>query len=141
MQSREIIKEMLEERQELLVSFCRLTGLEPFSSDRASLQHLARFCQTLVDYAGIVHFEIFQKLTQTDAAEPPADHHRVRSLFDPLVDSTKMLVEFNDKYDASLPTFSVEALDDDLSQLGEQLAGRFELEDALIRLLEGDGGA
>ena len=141
MQNREIIKEMLEERQELLVSFCRLTGLEPFSSDHASLEHLARFCQTLVDYAGIAHFEIFQKLAETDSGEPTADHRRARSLFDPLIDNTKVLVDFNDKYDAALPTFSVERLGDDLSRLGEQLAGRFELEDALIRLLQERGGS
>jgi regulator of sigma D len=52
-----------------------------------------------------------------------------------------VLVDFNDKYDAALPTFSVERLGDDLSRLGEQLAGRFELEDALIRLLQERGGS
>jgi regulator of sigma D len=44
-------------------------------------------------------------------------------------------VDFNDKYDAAGDAFSVEPLADDLSRLGENLAARFELEDALIQLL------
>ena len=134
MRSHDIIDKMLRERQELLVEFCELTGTEPFSEDPATLHPLARFCQTLVDYAGLAHFEAFEKLAE-DAGGDSVSRGRARALYDPLVDSTQGLVDFNDRYDASAEGFSVEPLADDLSRLGENLAARFELEDALIQIL------
>lgn len=134
MRSHDIIEKMLMERQELLVSFCELTGLEPFAKDQTTLQPLARFCQTLVDYAGMAHFEIFEKLAE-NAAEDSEIRQQARADYTPLVDSTEGLVDFNDKYDASNEGFSLEPLANDLSQLGENLASRFELEDRLIQLL------
>jgi len=134
MRSHDIIEKMLRERQELLVAFCELTGLEPFADDHPTRQPLATFCQTLVDYAGLVHFEIFDKLADDGAADPVV-RNLVRPLYQTLVDSTEGLVDFNDKYDAATEGFSVEPLAEDLSRLGENLASRFELEDRLIQLL------
>ena len=134
MRSHDIIEKMLRERQELLVAFCELTGREPFADDPSTLQPLAMFCQTLVDYAGLAHFEIFEKLAD-NAPEDSEIRQRARALDTPLVDSTQGLVDFNDRYDASAEGFSVEPLADDLSRLGENLAARFELEDALIQIL------
>lgn len=134
MRSHDIIEKMLQERQELLVAFCELTGLEPFSREPVTMQPLALFCQTLVDYAGLAHFEIFEKLADEAAAESEI-RNRARLLYLPLVESTQRLVDFNDKYDAAGEAFSVDLLADDLSRLGENLAARFELEDALIQLL------
>jgi regulator of sigma D len=132
-----IIQEMLRERQELLVDFCRLTGLDPYTpDDTPTLKRLAHFCQTLVDYAGIAHFEIFEKLAD-GAAEHQGGRLRARALYQPLVDNTQALVDFNDHYDTSRPGFGVARLADDLSALGESLAARFEIEDELIRLLQG----
>jgi regulator of sigma D len=134
MRSHDIIGKMLQERQELLVAFCELTGLEPFSREPVTTQPLALFCQTLVDYAGLAHFELFEKLADEAAAESDI-RDRARVLYLPLVESTQRLVDFNDKYDAAAEAFSVDPLADDLSRLGENLAARFELEDALIQLL------
>jgi regulator of sigma D len=97
-------------------------------------QPLALFCQTLVDYAGLAHFELFEKLADEAAAESDI-RDRARGLYLPLVESTQRLVDFNDKYDAAAEAFSVDPLAEDLSRLGENLAARFELEDSLIQLL------
>ena len=133
----DIIQEMLKERQELLVDFCRLTGLDPYSpDDTPTLKRLAHFCQTLVDYAGIAHFEVFEKFADRLRGHEPA-RARARALYQPLVDNTEVLVDFNDSYDTSRPDFSISRLADDLSHLGESLAARFEIEDELIRLLQG----
>lgn len=134
MRTGKIISELLEERQELLVRFCRLTGLEPYSSDQATLRLLGKFCQTLVDYAGLAHFELFEKLAE-EAGGQASVRQQARKLYQPLVDNTQALVDFNDRYDASHPEFGLTALAEDLSGLGEMLAARFDLEDRLIRLL------
>ena len=132
-----IIQEMLRERQELLVEFCRLTGLDPYSpNDTPTLKRLAHFCQTLVDYAGVAHFEVFEKLADEGGRHQPA-RIRARALYQPLLDNTQVLVDFNDRYDTSQAGFSIAPLADDLSALGESLAARFEMEDELIRLLQG----
>lgn len=136
MQVDNIIQQMLRERQELLVDFCRLTGLDPYSpNDPPTLKRLAHFCQTLVDYAAIAHFEVFEKLAERGPQDEPV-RVRARALYQPLVDNTQLLVDFNDAYDASRAGFSLSGLADDLSGLGESLAARFEVEDELIRLLQ-----
>lgn len=134
MRSHDIIEKMLRERQELLVAFCELTGREPFANDQSTLQPLAMFCETLVDYAGLAHFEIFEKLAD-NAPEDSGIRQRARSRYTPLVDSTQGLVDFNDKYDTANNEFSLGSLAQDLSRLGENLASRFEMEDQLIQLL------
>ncbi len=121
MRSHDIIEKMLRERQELLVAFCGLTGREPFADDQSALQPLAMFCQTLVDYAGLAHFEIFEKLAE-DSAGDSEIRQRARAQYRPLVDNTQGLVDFNDKYDAANDDFSLAPLARDLSQLGENLA-------------------
>lgn len=139
MQVDDIIRHMLQERQELLVDFCRLTGLDPYSpDDTPTLERLAHFCQMLVDYAAIAHFEVFEKLAGKEVRDQQA-RGRSRALYQPLVDNTQLLVDFNDAYDASRRGFTISALADDLSNLGESLAARFEMEDELIRLLRDTG--
>jgi len=134
MQTRDIISELLNERQELLVLFCRLMGMEPFASHRPALDRLAQFCQTLVDYAGLAHFELFEKLID-DASDQPPVRARAKELYQPLVDNTQLVVAFNDKYDGVDHEMELESLAEDLSELGEVLAARFEIEDALITLV------
>lgn len=140
MESRNIISELLEERQELLVLFCRLMGMEPFASQRPALDRLAQFCQTLVDYAGLAHFELFEKLAAQAADQPPA-RATAKELYQPLVDNTQQVVAFNDKYDGADHELDLEELAADLSQIGEVLAARFEIEDALIALMRKAGSA
>lgn len=138
MRNGDIISELLSERQELLVSFCRLTGMEPFVSNRPTMDRLAGFCQTLVDYAGLAHFELFEKLAE-EAVDMASVRNRARALYEPLVSNTEQVVEFNDAYDASRGELSLDALPEDLSRLGEALAARFEIEDALITLMREAG--
>lgn len=135
MLSLHIIEELLEERKALLVSFCRLAALESGSDDEEALQLLDRFCQTMMDYAGLVHFEVYEKLAQ-DSAALPIIGTEARALYQPLVASTETLVDFNDKYDRSKPEFSLASFEPDLSRLGEAMVDRFDLEDKLIRLLQ-----
>jgi len=135
MLSLHIIEELLDERKTLLVSFCRLAALDAASADAEALALLDRFCQTMVDYAGLVHFEVYEKLAE-DAAARPLIGKEAGALYQPLVDNTERLVDFNDKYDRSRPDFSLTSLEEDLSGLGERLVDRFDLEDRLIRLLQ-----
>ncbi|MEN8176015.1 MAG: Rsd/AlgQ family anti-sigma factor [Pseudomonadota bacterium] len=134
MLNEEIIQELVDERQKLLVTFCRLTGLEPFVLDKPTTRLLGDFCQILVDYAGLAHFEVYEKFAGGPlAAAMPTE--RAKAIYDPLLETTDAIVDFNDAYDTRRPGFTLKRLPDDLSRLGEILASRFELEDELIRLL------
>jgi regulator of sigma D len=126
-----IIDRWLQERQDMLVIYCELSGEDPAKGDFG--QKLQTLCQILVDYVSAGHFEVYDQLVKeardfddTEALkEAPA-------LFDVVDATTEDVLDFNDKYQEvdDLTTISV-----DLSRLGEVLATRFEAEDRMIEVL------
>ena len=132
--TRDIVNDLVSERQQLLVAFCRVSGLEPHGHDRSIGTHLREFCQVLVDYAAAVHFELYARVAE--GKERRAEVLKIaRESYPRVAEITQRAVDFNDKYDRisdDTPTASLQA---DLSRLGEELAMRFELEDQLFRAL------
>jgi regulator of sigma D len=127
------IQELLQERQETLVGFCELAALDAAGGDIESLlDHLKGFTQMLVDYAALGHFEIYQRIM--DGKERRASINAIASEIYPTISrTTDYFVEFNDKYDGADDVESLEALQSDLSLLGEAMASRIEKEDRLLR--------
>ena len=61
----DMIERWQEERQELLVKYCELTEITDFSDpDNNHNSKIQRFCEVMVDYVSVGHFEIFDRLVK-----------------------------------------------------------------------------
>ena len=132
--TQEIVRKLLDERQEMLLMFCRVAGLEPFKDATPSVDVLQEFCQVLVDYSAFGHFEIYERIVA--GRERRSQVVEVaREVYPRIAEATEVAVEFNDKYDASDHTLDLKQLDRDLGKLGEEIAVRIEMEDHIIQAL------
>ena len=131
----EILDRWLIERRELLVKYGELGEIKTF--DGANVSHgskLQAFCQLLVDYVSTGHFEIFEQLAGEGKAFSDRDGLKEGAdLMEKIQPSTELILDFNDKY---LATDDLEAVSQDLSNIGEALAQRFESEDTMIAVLQ-----
>ncbi|MEK6771575.1 MAG: Rsd/AlgQ family anti-sigma factor [Pseudomonadota bacterium] len=127
------IEKLLAERSEMLTLFCRVAGLEPFEHYRGKIpakELLQEFCQVLVDYLAAGHFSLYERVANgTERRRSVAD--TAAQYYPKISDSTQTSLDFNDKYDGQNFEMAM-GFHDDLSKLGEILAGRIELEDRLI---------
>ena len=132
--TRDLVQRLLAERQDLLVAFCEVAGLEPYHPDKPVRSLLRKFCQLLVDYVAVVHFELCTRIA--DGGERRAGVRAVaEEVFPRLSAITDEVVEFNDRYEVLTPEKLAGGLSEDLSRVGETLAVRFELEDRLFAAL------
>lgn len=136
--TRETIDKLLDERQQLLVKFCKLAGAQPLDKgeDNDVDQLLQRFCELLIDYSAFAHFEIYERIIngrerRTGVIEV------AREVYPRIAEASEVAVEFNDKYDANDHPLDLHALGNDLNKLGEELAIRAEMEDRIIAALLG----
>lgn len=130
----EIIDRWLQERQDLLVQYCALSGLGKAGSDQELRgEKLRTLCQILVDYVSAGHFEIYDQLIK-EGREFDDDEglHEAAGLFTVIDNTTEQLLDFNDKY---LETDDLITLNRDLSSLGQTLELRFSTEDRMISVL------
>ncbi len=136
--TRETVEKLLEERQQLLLMFCKVAGMQPLvggeEDDREQL--LQRFCEILVDYSAFAHFEIYERIINGKERRSRVVEV-AREVYPRIAEASEVAVEFNDKYDASDHTLDLHALDKDLNKLGEELAVRAEMEDRIIAALLG----
>jgi len=131
--TQDVIDKMLHERQEMLVLYCEMAGLEPFSHE-TSLDTLKKFCEVLVDYAAFCHFEIYERIVR--GQERRASVIEVaEQVYPRIVEASDFAVAFNDRYDGSAHELKLDTLSHDLSLLGEELAVRVEMEDRIIAAL------
>jgi len=132
--TRNMIDKLLAERQQVLVMFCQVAGLEPYAGDQPVAEVLQEFCQILVDYSAFGHFEIYDRIDN-------GRERRIRVLkvaeeaYPRIAEASEAAVEFNDKYDPNDHNLSYENLGEDLSRLGEELAARIEMEDRVVAAL------
>jgi len=126
-----LIDKLLAERQEMLVLFCQVAGLEPYHRSDSLDQLLQRFCQVLIDYTAFGHFEVFGRISDGNERRSGVIH-MAEKIYPEFVLASEAAVAFNDKYDLSDHALVLEKLSDDLSHLGEELAVRIELEDQLL---------
>lgn len=132
-----LVQRWLHERQELIVLMCAINGLEDFTPRHtATSTKIQAFCQVLIDYMSAGHFEIYDELLREGESVSGAALERARRILAKLQKSTDAALRFNDVYDTD--EHCEELIDNlplELSELGELLAERFQLEDEMIRLL------
>lgn len=130
----DLVEKLLAVRQDMLVKFCTLAGLEPYSRQAPVVRHLQEFCQTLIDYTAFGHFEMLRGFAEAPTELPQAKR-LLEQVYPGITETTAAAVAFNDRYDASDHALNLDHLPQDLSLLGERIAARIELEDRVLRLL------
>lgn len=129
--SQQMVRELLEERRELLVQLNRLAGTSPGERKREpSPQQLQNFCQLLVDYAATGHFGLYETI-RNDSSCQDGVWEMASKLYEEVAATTDALLGFNDKYNCEDHCDLGPDLADDLSAVGEVLATRIELEDRI----------
>ena len=95
---------------------------------------MTQFSQLLVDYVSLGHFGIYEYLLSGNERREKV-LTAAKKIYPEFSRTTEAVIAFNDKYDDSKKSFKTEALEADLSILGEDLAKRIELEDELCLLV------
>ena len=132
--TRDMVDKWLVERQEMLVLYCQVAGLEPYTPDKPSKQLLRSFCQVLVDYIAFGHFEVYDRISRGEERRNQV-LKIAKEIYPKVAEVTELAVAFNDKYDSTDHEQELSELDDDLSRLGSELASRIELEDQVVNAL------
>ncbi|MDP0589412.1 MAG: sigma D regulator [Candidatus Endonucleobacter bathymodioli] len=128
-----IIDRWLSERQDMIVLYCSINGVEQLGSDKRSLIiKLKEFCQIMVDYVSVGHFEIYEQLNQEGFEFDDGGIEIAQALYPQIESNTHECLDFNDRCEL---ISSVKGLQEALSALGEALEERFILEDKLIETL------
>mgnify|MGYP000047120460 FL=1 len=132
-----LIDGWLNARQEVIVLFCGINTLKPFSPRETPVSiKIQAFCQLLMDYCSAGHFEIYQQLLDEAKQYDDGGLELAKRAIPVLEEMTQQCVDFNDKYDSAEHCLEkISDLSKDLSDLGETLSERFELEDQLIEKL------
>lgn len=132
--SQRIIDAWLNERQAVLVEYCELAGLPPFNTAKSaqpSFSDVEHFCQRLIDYISVGHFEVFNAIENSDEKIKK----KAQGVIKLINKSTDFALKFNDSYVKLDQATALNNLDHDLAKLGPFLEERFQLEDKLIALL------
>jgi regulator of sigma D len=135
-QSQVKLQGLVQTRTETLSLLAELASRQPFSPEPTTEDTLRRFCQALMDYTASAHFQLYRYI---------ADNRERRQsvlaiaekIYPRIVETTDVILRFNDKYESMSLDKSVEFLDVDLSSLGETLAERIQLEDQVISAMGG----
>lgn len=129
----EIIDRWLNARQELIVLYCSVNGVNQFHDDKRPVANkLKEMCQILVDYVSTGHFEVYDQLVQEGLDFNDGSIELAKSIIPELEKNTQVCLDFNDGCES---LSSVTQLQSSLSELGEALEERFSLEDKLIEVL------
>lgn len=133
-ESHDLIRELISTRTEMLILYSKLAASTPFAKNDSVAELLQEFCQIVVDYSASAHFRLYRFID-----EKMEKRKRVmqiaENMYPRIIESTRIIVDFNDKYEAMEDTDVSASLENDLSELGEILAERIELEDQLIEVL------
>ena len=128
-----ILGHWINQRKVLLSQYGELAIIKTFNPDNTLHGALVQeFCQSMVDYLSLVHFEVFEQVSQENVFSRAEYKQEAMNLMRGIQTTTDNLLDFNDKY---LALDDLETLASDLSALGEELAQRFELEDQVIGLI------
>jgi len=127
------INNLLQERQQVLVSMCELAELESREVPAETvIRNLRNFNQQLVDYTALGHFEIYERII--DGKERRGNIKKIADRVYPQISkTTQLFVDYNDKYEGTDEAESLANFYRDLSMIGEAMAERIESEDLLLR--------
>ncbi len=135
------IASLIKLRQEVIVSYCQLSGVSSFAkrdveTHKPSVNQLRSFCQVMVDYTAMGHFEVYQRIIEGKERRS-AVKEVAADVYPAIAETTDYLVDFNDKYDdLESDSDDLSVLGGDLSRLGEIIAIRGELEDQILAALK-----
>ena len=134
------INSLLALRRDVLAAYCRLAGIGSFDEReggrlKAVPAELVRFCETMVDYTAMGHFEVYQRIIEGKerrrAVKETAD-----DVYPAIAETTDWLIDFNDRHEAADDSPDArDALAAELPKLGEIIALRSLLEDQLLDAL------
>lgn len=131
----QVIDELLEERQQVLVSFCELAGFDVTKDETDDvLTSLKKLNQLLIDYSALGHFEIYNRIIEGKERRESVIQV-AEEVYADIDKSTQIFVAFNDKYEGADSDDSVFDLHEDLSAIGECMALRIDGEDRLLKEL------
>lgn len=134
--SADLVDKLRNERTEMLVLFCRVAGLEPYSTHEPAGGMLQEFCQVLVDYVAAGHFALYERIVN-QRERRAALVKLAENVYPQIADTTDAALAFNETYAGAVAAGAIpDSLWGDLSRLGEALAQRIELEDRLINALQ-----
>ena len=135
------IASLIRLRQDVMASYCKLAGVTSFArrdidTHRPDVNQLRLFCQIMVDYTAMGHFEVYQRIIEGKERRQ-AVKEVAAEVYPAIAETTDYLVDFNDKYDdLDGNTADPKLLAADLSRLGEIIAIRGELEDQILAALQ-----
>ena len=125
------IKHMLGERRELFALLLRVSGQTHHGQDEPDADLLEKFCELVVDYIAAGHFGLYQRI-----AEGKERRNKVvalaRTIYPEIERTTQIAMAFSEKYTIDGKHDRPDRLQNDLSEVGEELTTRIELEDQLI---------
>jgi len=134
------INSLVALRRDVVTHYCRLAGIGSFDERdsarlRAEPTELVRFCETMVDYTAMGHFEVYQRIMEgqerRQAVKDTAD-----DVYPAIAETTDWLVDFNDSHETFEGSAEeTAALTGELRKLGEIIALRSLLEDQLLDAL------
>lgn len=135
------IASLITLRQDVVASYCQLAGVATFAkrdmeNHKPDVNHLRSFCQVMVDYTAMGHFEVYQRIIEGKERRQ-AVKEVAAEVYPAIAETTDYLVDFNDKYDnLDGNTADPDLLAGDLPRLGEIIAIRGELEDQILAALQ-----
>jgi regulator of sigma D len=133
-QSQNLIHELILVRTEMLALYSKLAANKPYDSDDSVSDLVQEFCEILVDYTAAAHFQLYRFIEEKQEKRKRV-LQLAEQIYPQIVETTRIIVEFNDRYENIQDIHIQTTLEDDLSRLGEALAERIELEDQLIEVL------
>ncbi|BCE01069.1 sigma D regulator [Marinicellulosiphila megalodicopiae] len=133
----ELIDRWLNERQEVILLYCAIEGLDQYTPIDASIEVKTKaFCQMMMDYVSAGHFEVYEQLFKEAKEFDDGSIELAKEIYPQLKVNTQDLLDFNDKYSNDKNTSEhLNELHLELSTIGELLEDRFQKEDQLIHSL------
>lgn len=134
---RNTIESLIKLRQDVAKSYARLAGVTSIEqrdneSFKVDHDHLRRFCQMMVDYTAMGHFEVYQRIIDGNERRQ-AVRDAAADTYPAIAETTDYLIDFNDKFDDfDASAEEIDLLTSDLSRLGEILVIRGKLEDQIL---------
>ncbi|NOX42673.1 MAG: sigma D regulator [Gammaproteobacteria bacterium] len=128
------IQTLVSSRTGTLSLYSQLASKTPFSANKTTQKLLQEFCESLVDYAASAHFQLYRHIDEKKERRQPVQDI-AQSIYPQIASITQKILDFNDKYDCKDECIDFQSLDIDLSELGELLADRIDMEDRVINAL------
>lgn len=136
-QTSEQLELLVATRTETLALYSELACRRPYAVDHCTARAVQRFCQALIDYTASAHFKLYRHLSESTERRQAVLRVAERA-YPAIVKTTDFILAFNDKYATSTLADGVAELADDLSDLGEMLADRIQLEDQVIAAMSSE---